>query len=268
MLRRVTEDVLVHQSPLLQNNTVVVQGPDGVLVVDPGLTETEFECLTGDLRSLRCVALAGFATHPDWDHVLWHTGLGEVPRYGTARCAAAMAEFRSMPDWRERARQGLPPEILEETPLELFGLLTSLPGNATEIPWDGPRVRVLEHPGHAAGHAALFVEEAGVLIAGDMLSDLFVPMPDHEGAADAWGDYRSGLDVLEEVAHLAALVIPGHGSVGGAGQAAARLAQDRAYVAALADQREVTDPRVTSPAPGWEWVGTIHEGNVQSLACR
>jgi hypothetical protein len=36
------------------------------------------------------VVVAGFATHPDWDHVLWDAALGDAPRFGTARCAAVM----------------------------------------------------------------------------------------------------------------------------------------------------------------------------------
>jgi hypothetical protein len=36
VLTQVAEGVLVHQSQLLQNNTVVVQGRAGVLLIDPG----------------------------------------------------------------------------------------------------------------------------------------------------------------------------------------------------------------------------------------
>ena len=37
MLRQVADGVLVHQSELLENNTVVVGGRDGVLLIDPGI---------------------------------------------------------------------------------------------------------------------------------------------------------------------------------------------------------------------------------------
>ena len=36
MLTQVAAGVLVHQSELLQNNAVVVQGRAGVLLIDPG----------------------------------------------------------------------------------------------------------------------------------------------------------------------------------------------------------------------------------------
>ena len=171
MLTQVAEGVLVHQSELLQNNTVVVQGRAGVLLIDAGITGDEMACLANDLRELGQPVVAGFSTHPDWDHVLWHAELGDAPRYGTARCAAFMRDLRSNADWKARVAEGLPPEIAEETPLDLFGLITGLPAGTAQIPWDGPEVRIIEHPAHAPGHAALLIEERGVLVAGDMLSD-------------------------------------------------------------------------------------------------
>ncbi len=270
MLRQVAEGVLVHQSELLCNNTVVVQGRAGVLVVDPGLSGAEMACLAHDLREMGQPVAAGFATHPDWDHVLWHADLGEAPRYGTARCADFMRDLRSAADWEARAAEALPPEIADDVPLDLFGLITGLPAETSRVPWDGPDVRIIQHPAHAPGHAALFVEERGVLVAGDMLSDLFVPMLDVEAAEDPIGDYLIGLRQLETVADDADVLVPGHGSVGGTGQVRARLELDRQYVHALRDGRDPDDdPRVGPAAkPGWEWVSDIHTAQVQSLARR
>ena len=110
MLTQVAEGVLVHQSELLQNNTAVVEGQAGVLLIDPGITGAEMVCLANDLRELNQPVVAGFSTHPDWDHVLWHADLGEAPRYGTARCAAFMRELRSNADWKARVSEGLPPK--------------------------------------------------------------------------------------------------------------------------------------------------------------
>jgi glyoxylase-like metal-dependent hydrolase (beta-lactamase superfamily II) len=266
MLTRVADGVSVHRSELLRNNAVVVQGSAGVLLVDPGLTNGELTCLANDLRELRQPVVAGFATHPDWDHVLWHPVLGEAPRYGTIRCAEVMRDLRSDPDWWARAARALPEEIADDVPLDLFGLITPLPAGASEIAWDGPRVRVVEHPAHAPGHAALVVEDRRVLVAGDMLSDLFVPMLDD--VDDAVENYAAGLEVLAGVAAGVEVVVPGHGSVGVGDQVRARIARDRAYLHALRDGRTPDDPRITSPEPGWEWVSDIHAGQVQSLAGR
>ncbi len=266
MLTRVAEGVFVHQSELLRNNTVAVEGDSGMLVIDAGVTDAEMACLARDLRELGQTVSVGFSTHPDWDHVLWHADLGDAPRYGTAACAEFMRAFRAQPDWETRAREALPPEIADETPLEGFGLVAALPGGASVVPWDGPRIRIIEHPAHAVGHAALLVEDHGVLIAGDMLSDLFVPMlGEFDANGDPLADYLTGLRTLENVADAATVVIPGHGSVG-TGDVRERIARDRSYVEALRDGRDVDDPRIASPEPGWEWVSFIHEGQVESVA--
>lgn len=267
MLTQVAEGVLVHQSEVLQNNTAVVQGKAGVLLVDAGITSGEMVCLANDLRELGQPVVAGFSTHPDWDHVLWHAELGDAPRYGTARCAAFMAQVRSDPDWEARAAEGLPPEIADETPLDGYGLITGLPAETVRLPWDGPAVRIIEHPAHSPGHAALLVEESRVLVAGDMLSDLFVPMLDNlDETNDPIEEYLAGLRVLEEVAGEVDAVVPGHGSVGRADQVRARIEQDRAYVHALRGGGGADDPRIASPNPGWEWVTYIHTGQVQQFA--
>lgn len=263
MLTQIAEGVLVHQSALLQNNAVVVRGRAGVLLVDPGLTHDEMRCLARDLHDLGEVVVAGFATHPDWDHVLWHRDLGDAPRYGTRRCAEVMRDLRSDPGWRATVVAALPEEIADEVPLDLFGLITPLPAGATEVGWDGPRVQVIEHPAHSPGHAALLVD-GGVLVAGDMLSDLFIPMLDDSD--DPIGDYLDGLSLLERAAADADVVVPGHGSVGVGEELRDRIGLDRAYLHALREGRTPGDPRLTSPLPGWEWVADIHAGQIGRIA--
>ena len=258
MLTQVADGVLVHQSELLQNNAVVVQGRAGVLLVDPGITGSELACLASDLRAMGRPVVAGFATHPDWDHVLWHTELGDAPRYGTTGCAAFMRDLLSGPDWQAQVVEGLPPEIADEVPIDLFGLLTGLPEGAEQVPWDGPVVRVIEHPAHAQGHAALLVEEARVLVAGDMLSDILMPMPDL-GAPDPIGDYLVGLRRLEGLVDDVDVLVPGHGSVGSEGSLRARIDLDRAYVLALRDGHASDDPRIGPSATfGQEWLPDVY----------
>jgi glyoxylase-like metal-dependent hydrolase (beta-lactamase superfamily II) len=266
MLNQVANSVLTHQSELLQNNAVVVQGRAGVLLIDPGIRGDEMACLANDLSELGQPVVAGFSTHPDWDHVLWHAELGEAPRYGTAGCAAAMRDLMSHADWNARVAEMLPPEIAEEIPLDLFGLITGLPAETAQCPWDGPQIRIIEHPAHAQGHAALLIEESGVLVAGDMLSDILIPFPDLD-AENPIEDYLVGLQLLEGVAEDVDVLIPGHGSVGGADQVRARIKQDRAYVYALRDGHAHDDPRLGPSATfGKDWLPGVHEWQQQQLA--
>jgi glyoxylase-like metal-dependent hydrolase (beta-lactamase superfamily II) len=262
--------VLVHQSEFCQSNAVVVHGRAGVLLIDPGVQGHEMACLANDLSDSGQTVVAGFSTHPHWDHLLWHARLGAAPRYGTARCAATVRDRLS--DARAKARiaaELIPPDIAEQVPLDLLGLITGLPAERTQIPWDGPQVRIVEHQAHATGHAALLIEERGVLVAGDMLSDVLIPMLDLNDTADPIGDYLAALRLLEGAAGDIDVVIPGHGSIGGADQVHARIDQDRAYVHALRDAHVLIDPRVgPSAKDGWDWVAGVHARQLQRLAQR
>jgi glyoxylase-like metal-dependent hydrolase (beta-lactamase superfamily II) len=266
MLRHVADGVLVHVSDFIQTNTVVVQGPTGSLLVDPGIREPEMACLANDLSESGQTVVAGFSTHPHWDHVLWHAGFGEAPRHGTGRGAAQIRDVVSDSGWKDRVAGVLPPDIAEEIPLDLFGLITGLPTDTTRIPWDGPRIRIVEHQAHAVGHAALMIEERGVLVAGDMLSDVLIPFLDTK-AADPIGDYLAALRLLEAVADDVDVVIPGHGSVGGRDQVRVRIEGDRAYVQALRDAEVSSDPRIGPTATfGKDWLPGADERQRQQLA--
>jgi glyoxylase-like metal-dependent hydrolase (beta-lactamase superfamily II) len=267
VLRQVAEGVLIHKSEFCQSNAVVVQGRGGVLLIDPGVLGEEIACLANDLRELGQPVVAGFSTHPHWDHLLWDARLGAAPRYGTARCAASVRGLLSDAQWKARVAQFIPPDIVEQVPLDLLGLITGLPAETARIPWDGPQVRIIEHHAHAPGHAALLIEERGVLVAGDMLSDVLVPMLDFMNAADPIEDYLAALGLLEGAADGADVVVPGHGSIGGADQVRARIDQDRAYVHALRDAGVSGDPRI-GPAATYDWVAGVHERQLQLLAQR
>jgi glyoxylase-like metal-dependent hydrolase (beta-lactamase superfamily II) len=270
VLRQVAEGVLLHESEFCQSNAVVVQGRAGVLLIDPRIQGDEMACLANDLSDSGQTVVAGFSTHPHWDHLLWHTRLGEAPRYGTARCAATARARLSDSGAKVRIAELIPPDIAEQVPLDLLGLITGLPAETARIPWDGPQVRIIEHQAHAPGHAALVIEERGVLVAGDMLSDVLIPMLDLNGTVDPIEDYLTALRLLEGVAGDVDVLVPGHGSVGWrADQLHARIDQDRAYVHTLRDAQVPSDPRVGPSAKyGWDWVSGVHTQQLQRLAAR
>ncbi|KZE93851.1 hypothetical protein AVP42_01471 [Agromyces sp. NDB4Y10] len=264
MLKQVAEGVHVHESEFLQSNAVVVEGHDGVLLIDPGITRAELAGLARQLRDTGRPVVAAFSTHPDWDHVLWHAGLGDAPRYGTARNAEAMRDLLSQPDWIDQVAEGLPPEHADDIPMELLGLITALPADAATVPWRGPTARIIEHRAHAPGHAAVLIEPQGVLVAGDMLSDILMPFLDL-AADDPVGDHLAALERFERLADRVAVVVPGHGSVGDAADFRARLELDRAYVEAVRDGRRPADPRVGPGAP-LDWLTDVDEWQLERLA--
>jgi hydroxyacylglutathione hydrolase len=225
-------------------STIVVGSGGGCLVVDPAVTAADVAGLAGALAGRGLHAVAGWATHAHWDHLLWSPELGEVPRYATPRTATTAQD----------EREGLIEGVAEAGPghdLKLFARVSPLAGQA--IPWDGPAALVIEHDAHEAGHGALFLPDTGTLLAGDMLSDLEMPLI-YASDGDPLGQYRAGLEVLAAVTGVRA-VVPGHGHVGDAAEFRRRVDADRRYLDRLAagDPSAGEDNRITT-----DWLRTEH----------
>lgn len=241
-VRRLTEvatGVLVATSEIFATtSTVVSDRHGGCLVIDPAVTVRELRLLVADLAEAGLRPVAGFATHPHWDHVLWCRELGDGPRYAA----------QSAVDSAGRARADLIAGLAESAPghdLDLLARLVPLGPDTAAIPWDGPDALVVTHDGHAPGHSAIFLAETGTLIAGDMCSDIEVPLLDLD-QPDPVGDYLAGLDRLASLP--VRLLVPGHGAVGDGAEFRRRVAADTAYLDQL---RRGSDPRDPRLKPDW-----------------
>lgn len=243
-LAEVADGVWVATAQPWSTTTTVVVGPAGrCLVVDPALTPADLASLAASLADRGWVVEAGVATHPHWDHVLWTAALGDVPRWAApAAVDVAGRRHAALVAEAGRTAPGHDPGLL--------GRLRPLDGDL--VPWSGPRVVVVPHRAHCPGSVALVVPDAGVLLAGDLLSDREVPLLDPE-AADPVADHLAALDALEAAAARwsVRVLVPGHGTVTGADGLGRRLAADRAYLAALRDaaatgagDAAVDDPRL------------------------
>ena len=240
-LREITPGVLVATADAYTTtSTVVVADDGGCLVIDPAVSVADLAALAADLAGAGLRPRAGFATHAHWDHVLWSRDLGDVPRYAAPGAVAAAGS----------GREEMITRVQEEAPghdLDLFGRLAPLPAGTGPIPWDGPVAQVIVHNGHAPGHGAVFLPDTGVLVAGDMLSDIEIPLLDTD-ASDPLGDYRAGLRLLGAVPGVRWLV-PGHGHIADADGFRLRLDADHRYLDLLAAGEPFSDPRCTG---GWQ----------------
>ncbi len=246
MLNQVADGVWVRQSEWVWTNSIVVRGEDGLIVVDPGIHGYELNELAADLDELGMPVVAGFCTHPHWDHLLWHPRFGDVPRYATAACAELAGEAR------ERAR-AMAAETAADVPLELVARVTPLPADGGPLPGE-----IIEHQAHAVGHAAILLADRGVLLAGDMLSDILIPLLD-ASQADQVGAYKTALEKLAEAAGRVDVVVPGHGAVAKGPEVAARLAADRAYIESLRLREEPVDARLEAA----DWLSAPHRSNLE-----
>ena len=245
MLNQVADGVWVRQSEWVWTNSIVVRGEDGLIMVDPGIHGAELNQLADDLDRLGIPVVAGFSTHPHWDHLLWHSRFGDVPRYATAAGAQVAGETREL-------QQAGAEEEASGIPLDLIALVTPLPADGGPVPGE-----IIEHQAHAVGHAAVLLADRGVLLAGDMLSDVLIPMFDSR-QDDQVGAYETALARLDEAAGHVDVVVPGHGAIAEGPEVAARLAADHAYIDALRRGEEPVDARL-----GQDWLSGPHQSNLE-----
>ncbi|MCZ2262695.1 MBL fold metallo-hydrolase [Isoptericola sp. QY 916] len=260
------EDVLVRTARRLSTTTTLVLAPPGsgdgaraALLVDPAWEPDELVAVADGVDARGGRVVAGYATHAHHDHLLWHPRLGlDMPRWATARAARVarrerprlLAEARA--DAERYGGAGHPSEVLD-----LLGRVAPVPATERRVPDpDGvlPPTELVVHDGHAPGHGALWLPRSRVLVAGDVLSDVELPLPLDEiaggGAEGSVERFLAGLDRLAPFAARSAVVVPGHGSP--TADAVARLDADRRYLDAVLGGRVVDDPRLGLPGAAEE----------------
>ncbi len=222
--------------------TIVAVEGGGCLLVDPAVSVADLAALAGWLSARGWRPTAGWSTHPHWDHLLWSRALGGAPRYATPIAVAVAA--REEADLISSVEEGAPGHDLA-----LFARVQPLLGH--EIDWAGPRALVYAHHAHAPGHGAVFLPDSGVLIAGDMLSDVEIPLLDLD-SDDPFDGYRDGLRLLASIPGVK-VVVPGHGHVGDDVEFRRRISADLAYLDAVQAGDNVDDPRLTE-----DWLRAEH----------
>jgi glyoxylase-like metal-dependent hydrolase (beta-lactamase superfamily II) len=249
-LARIAPGLLLATSRLYQTTSSVLIGERGTaLLIDPAWEPDELAELGRDLLRRRLRVEAGLATHFHHDHLLWHPGFGDVARWASKTTVSVV----------KAKRQELLAELGSSWPQELasvFGRVSAL--TESFVPWSGPEVQLVLHDAHAPGHVAAWVPARRALIAGDMLSDVELPLPvDDPGLAG----YAQGLEILAPFVGLAELLVPGHGTP--TRSPWQRLDADRRYIDAVLARRHPDDPRMGNPGMAEAHRATVrmaHEG--------
>ncbi|MGO9196912.1 MAG: MBL fold metallo-hydrolase [Acidimicrobiales bacterium] len=254
-LLEVGEGAWVRTSERYVTNTTVVRlEGSSCLVVDPAVDPGDLAELVMLLAGKSLEVVAGWSTHPHWDHVLWSAGLGrDVPRYATEVNARHCRHDRENVIARIAASSaGHDLELcgcLTEVALDYEGFALFAPG----VPVPAGRCRVIAHSAHAPGHGALFFETLGLLVAGDMVSDIEIPLFDCP-PRDPVDHYLAALDLYEGLSSSVTTFVPGHGAAGDGAELRRRIAADRTYLADLVSGRASDDPRLATP-----WLAVEHE---------
>jgi glyoxylase-like metal-dependent hydrolase (beta-lactamase superfamily II) len=225
------EDVIVVTSRAYQTTCTLVRAGNEAFCIDSPVFPDELEILPAVASQAEFNVVGLLATHADWDHLLGRYAFPEAP-LGAAETSAA--RLVGEPGDAQRKLRAFDEELYVERPSPL-----SLP-SAQQLPVPG-HVGLGEHElelqpadGHTVDGMAIFVPWARVLVCGDYLSPVEIPMLSDGGSATA---YLATLRRLEALVEQAEHVVPGHGGPIEATRAAAILREDVAYLEAL-----VADP--------------------------
>ena len=232
----VADGVLVATSRVMSTTSTVLFRDGEALLIDPAWMPDELDALADELDARGLRVVGGFATHAHHDHLLWHPRFGPAPRWASPATAALARDERA----------ALVSALGVDFPGELVQLMGRVEGTDAAIPPasvpQGFAPELVSHDGHAPGHTAVWLPGERVLIAGDMLSDLELPLPFDP---DDLPSYLVALERLAPYAGRAELVIPGHGTPGYDG--VARLDADRRYLDDVVAGRVPTDARLANP---------------------
>ena len=245
-------DVVVVTSRFWQTTCTLVRSGEEAFCVDSPVLPDELEILPSIADQARFRVVGLVATHADWDHLLGRYAFADAP-LGVAESTAL--RLRSEPGDAQRKLRDFDEDNYMERPGPL-----GLPGpQALPVPGrcDLGDQELELHPadGHTADGMALWIPWAQVLVCGDYLSPVEIPMISDGGSVSA---YLATLDRLEPLVEQAEHVVPGHGGAIDSTRAAAILREDRAYLQGLPD----------SPLPLARRTGAqkrIHADNVERL---
>ncbi len=223
------EDVIAVTSRAYATGCVLVRSGSEAFCVDSPIFPDELDVLPAIAEQAGFSVVGCLATHADWDHLLGAYAFPEAP-LGAGETTAA--RLINEPGDAQRRMRAFDDEFYVSRPKPL-----SLSGSQ-QLPVPGHvdvGERSLElHPadGHTADGMAIWVPWARVLIAGDYVSPVEIPMISRSGSVSA---YVATLRRLEPLVEQADHVVPGHGGPIDGVRAAAILREDLAYLEALAD---------------------------------
>jgi len=223
-------DVIVATSRVWQTTCTIVRNGPECFVIDSPVLPDELDVLPAVLEHAGFSFTGLLATHGDWDHLLGRLAFGMDAPLGVAETTAA--RLAGEPGAPARELRAFDEEFYLRRPQPLsLGHVQALPVpghceiGATEI-------ELLPADGHTADGMAAWIAWARVLVAGDYLSPVEIPMISPGGSRDA---YLATVRRLQGFVEQADHVVPGHGEVLDRVRAAAILREDVAYLEALPD---------------------------------
>ena len=251
-----------HRINLVPNIGVVV-GDTAALVVDTGMGRRNGERLLERVRELTDKPLLLTLTHFHPEH-----GWG-----AQAFAGAAVIVYNRVQ--REELEEKFGPfvELFSSFGPEIAELLADVElvrphivyEDAAELDLGGVTVQLSYHePAHTRGDQLILLPSERVLFAGDLVENRFFPiLPDEDAHGSKWIALLERMQALEP-----AIVVPGHGEVGGAAlieevrayldYVRSRVEESRSGGMSLEDAKRELEPEIRSRYESWDneiWIG-------------
>jgi glyoxylase-like metal-dependent hydrolase (beta-lactamase superfamily II) len=223
--------VIVARSVKWQTTCTFLHHGDETFIVDSPVFPDELDALPGILGQAGWGLSGLLATHGDWDHLLARLAFPEAP-LGVAETTAA--RLRAEPGVAQRRLREVDEDdyVTRERPLSL-GSVQALPvPGKLELGAgdDAPELELIPADGHTADGMAIWAPYARVLVCGDYVSPVEIPMISEGGSRNA---YVATLLRLAPYVEKADWVVPGHGAPLDGQRALAILREDVKYLESL-----------------------------------
>jgi glyoxylase-like metal-dependent hydrolase (beta-lactamase superfamily II) len=216
--------VLVATSRVYQTSCTAIRSGDEGFVVDSPIYPDELEVLPAVLEQAGFSTSGLLATHADWDHLL---GRLAFPGAALGVAETTAARLTGEPGAAQRQLRAFDEEHYVERPSPLsLGQVQALPVPG-HVELGGHDIELHPADGHTSDGMALWAPWTGVLVCGDYLSPVEIPMLSGSGSRDA---YLATLERLRPLVAQAQWVVPGHGAPTEGARASAILDEDVRYL--------------------------------------
>ncbi len=186
------------------SNAGVVVDWDGLTVIDTLMVRSQWEPFAAAVAELDRPVKRVLLTHADIDHV----GGTQAFRNAMVLGSPATSDLLDQPMPVEAYKNYMAAFADEFDDLAELGTrpVSHIVDGAAQLT---PRIELLPASGHTSGDVMALVADADLLFAGDLCSFGVTPLAFQ-------GDPATWADVLDAVADLADVIVPGHGRVGSA----------------------------------------------------
>ena len=223
--------VLVAVSRIFQTACTIVRDGDECFVIDSPVLPDELDVLPALLEQAGFPFSGLLATHADWDHLLGRLAFPEAS-LGVAETTAA--RLKAEPGDAARKLRSFDDELYVERPGPLsLGQVQALPVPG-HLEVGSQTIELHPTEGHVVDGMALWLPWARILVAGDFLSPVEIPMLSRGGSRSA---YLATLERLRPLVEQADHVVAGHGGAIDGTRALAILREDVAYLEGLPDSK-------------------------------